>query len=332
MTGHVLHHATRVVINIVALPPNAQTDHMKVGQRMIDTTVAAGVSSADGSYSLRLSRAKLRPYANPGGIVNMQAFAADGHSFSAYGFSVNIDRPVPAVTIRATRLWPAASRQGFPAVRSFLARSAAGSALARSAAGAAVPLIGCSTPQLITIYSQQWAKVGQTSINITGGETQQFTYVKGQSSSLGIAYASNDYSESGTESKSTNQTIPFDQYGDNATYNYDSEFRYGLYDTGECGDMTGPYDYWGGGKVVSAKTISATYCASYPGGTSPVFNTTTAASFGLGIPVPALGVTLSAQTGWDSSGFITYGMGPNKHNVCGHSGPPGDNPGWLVMN
>ena len=63
-----------------------------------------------------------------------------------------------------------------------------------------------------------------------------------------------------------------------------------------------------------------------------MFKTTKAASFGLGIPIPDLGITLSAQTGWDTSGYITYGMGAHPHNVCGHSGPPGDNPGWLVMN
>jgi hypothetical protein len=42
-----------------------------------------------------------------------------------------------------------------------------------------VPFLGCSSLQLEQIYNPQWAKVGETSIIITGGETQQFTYQKG---------------------------------------------------------------------------------------------------------------------------------------------------------
>jgi hypothetical protein len=324
VTGQILQGSvgTRAVVNIVAQPPDAQTDHMVVGQSMSWTKVASGVSSPDGTFSLTFSPATLTPYANPDGTVSLLALAAVGHGFSAYGFVVNTRSPVSAVATPRMRLRKAASSTGFPAVGSFLAHPKAGTA---------IPAIGCTTPQLISIYSPQWGKVGQTSITITGDETQQFTYKSSQYTALGIAWAQYGWSESGTRSMASTSSVPFAKYGSNITYTYESEFRYGLYATGGCGNMTQVYDYWGGGKVITVNPVSATYCASYPAGSSPSFSTTTAAEFKAGIPVPQVGVTLTAQTGWDSTGYLTYGMGSHAHNVCGNAGPPGDHPGWLVV-
>lgn len=108
----------------------------------------------------------------------------------------------------------------------------------------------------------------------------------------------------------------------------ESQFRYGLYQ-GSCGMETQVYDYYGGGQQLTAGAITLTHCATYGDGEKPSFTSTTAATFNAGIPVPNLGITLTAQTGWDNAGYITYYMGPNGHKVCGYTEPPGDNPGWL---
>jgi hypothetical protein len=47
------------------------------------------------------------------------------------------------------------------------------------------------------------------------------------------------------------------------------------------------------------------------------------------LDLASTGITMTAQTGWDTAGYITYYMGPNGLKVCGLTGPPGDNPGWL---
>jgi hypothetical protein len=127
---------------------------------------------------------------------------------------------------------------------------------------------------------------------------------------------------------SSSSNIPFPTKGVNSTWVYESQFRYGLYQ-GSCGMETQVYDYYGGGQQLTAGAITLTHCATYGGGEKPSFTTTTAATFNAGIPVPNLGITLTAQTGWDVAGYITYYMGPNGHKVCGYTGPPGDNPGWL---
>ena len=314
---------TRAVINLLAQPRNSLTGHMKVGQTMHWTRIGAGVTSADGSYSLSVSRAALLLYGNPDETVNLQAIAVAGHKFSAYGIVVRLNSKVHALTTHSMHLWKAASRAGFPAVARYLAHRSVGTI---------VPAV-CASPKIITTYTQQWGKIGQTSITITitGGETRQFTFSKRQSSSLGEAWAVDGYSESGTVSKSSNETIPFAKYGDNITYTYETQWQYALYSDGGCGNMTQPYQYWGGGQVIQVSPVSAPYCASYAAGSSPQWKTSTAAHFNLGIPVPKLSITLTAQTGWDRSAMITYGKGPSKHNVCGHDGPPGTNPGWVVV-
>ena len=305
----------------MAQPRNSIADHIKLGQSLHWTRIGAGVTNADGSYSMSVSRTDLLPYANPDGTVNLQVMAVTGHKFSVYGIVVKLNSKVHAFTTRM-HLWKAASRGGFPAVARYLAH--------RSVQTTIAPQV-CASPKLVTKYKQEWGKIGQTSITITGGETQQFTYAVGQSSALGEAWAVDGYSESGTVSKSTNETIPFQKYGDNITYTYQTQWQYGLYSDGGCGNMTQPYQYWGGGQVIQVNPVAATYCASYAAGSSPQWKKTTADQFKAGIPVSELGITLTAQTGWSTSAMITYGMGPSKHNVCGHDGPPGNSPGWVVV-
>jgi hypothetical protein len=90
--------------------------------------------------------------------------------------------------------------------------------------------------------------------------------------------------------------VPYRTRDASSAWIYKTQFRYGLYATGGCGNFTQVYDYWGGSKTVGTKAVSAGYCASYEGGTSPEFDTTHAATFDLGIPVPPLGITMSGGT------------------------------------
>jgi hypothetical protein len=270
LTGQVFQGTvgTRAVVSLVAQPPDSQTDQMAVGQTMQWTPIATGVSSANGSYSLTFSKAALLPYENPDGTVNLVALAAVAHKFSAYGIVVKMNSGVSAFTANGMHLWPAPTKAGFPAVASYLAHP--------QAAAVSVPTFSCTGLQLKQIYNPQWAKVGETSITITGGETQQFTYHSGQSSSLGLAIASSGWSESGTRSMSSSSNIPFPTEGVNSTWVYESQFRYGLYQ-GSCGQLTQVYDYYGGGQQLTAGAITLTHCATYGGGEKPSFTTTTAA-------------------------------------------------------
>ncbi|HXS61473.1 MAG TPA: hypothetical protein VN767_01270 [Streptosporangiaceae bacterium] len=282
--------------------------------------IASSVTTTGRNFSLKITTSALPSYANPDGTVNFEAFAVTKHTFSAYGFSANMDGQEQTVNIGTIRLWPAASKDGFPNIAAYLAHPSG-----------AVPDIHCATPQLIKVYHPQWAKVGFTSIRIAGNEHQQFTYDHGQSSSLGIAYAQDDWSEDGHKSMSSNSKVPFARKGSRASWDYKTQFKYGLYDTGPCGELTEVYSYFGGSESLKVASVKATHCTRYQAHTSPSFSTSKAGTFGLGIPVPPLGITLSAQTGWDSDGFITYYMGSHGHDLCGENDGPGGNPGKIVM-
>jgi len=312
--------SARVVIEVFAAPLTSQTDNLRPGQREHWTRVGWHATSTGHSFSVKIATSALRQLANPDGLVNMQAFAVTRHTFSAYGFSADIGDPGKAISVGVMSLWPAASIHGFPSIGAWLAHP-----------NGAAPSIGCTTPQLTKIYRPQWAKVGYTSIRIAGNEHQQFTYDRGQSSSLGIAYSQDGWSEDGHKSMSSNSKVPFVRKGARSSWDYKTQFKYGLYDTGPCGLLTQVYSYFGGSESLKVASFKATHCAVYQAHTSPAFSSSKAGTFGLGIPVPALGITMSAQTGWDSDGFITYFMGSHRHDLCGVNDGPGGNPGNIVM-
>jgi len=300
--------AGSAAVQLVAQPPVSLSSQLRVGQRLNWTPVASTVAASDGTFTAQIDLAALRPFANPGGIVNMDAIAWTRHAITLYGFSVSITQRTPVSTGDMTLR---ASSQSFPSSRQ-------------------APSV-CGPPVLLQVYGPQWAKVGQTSIIITGGETQEFTYIRSQRSNLGVGVAVNGWSESGTYNISTTDTIPYGVFGDNATKLYQTKFRYALYGEAKCPEFTQPYDYYGGAQILNVTPVEAQQCVRYAAGTSPIFDTQTAATFSAGIPVPAIPITLTAQTGWSQDGSITYTMGPNSHDICGASGPPGDNPGWLVV-
>ncbi|HEY1617728.1 MAG TPA: hypothetical protein VGG25_08925 [Streptosporangiaceae bacterium] len=132
---------------------------------------------------------------------------------------------------------------------------------------------------------------------------------------------------------SSSSTVPYKKKGDKSSWVYKTQLRYGEYSAGECGVMTQVHSYYGGSRTDKSSKRKATHCARYEAGTSPQFSTAKAATFSAGIPVPvdAAGITLSAQTGWDTSGYITYSMGSHSHDICGVKDGPGGKPGWIVV-
>ncbi|HET7014196.1 MAG TPA: hypothetical protein VFI65_09810 [Streptosporangiaceae bacterium] len=139
LIGQMVRDATpaRVVIEVFAEPPTSQTDHLHATKREHWTRIASNVTSTGRSFSFKITASALRPYASPDGIVNLQAFAVTKQNFSAYGFSANMDDQGQTVDIGTMRLWPAASKEGFPNIAAWLAHPSG-----------AIPDIHCATPSL----------------------------------------------------------------------------------------------------------------------------------------------------------------------------------------
>jgi hypothetical protein len=85
----------------------------------------------------------------------------------------------------------------------------------------------------------------------------------------------------------------------------------------------------GGGQNPTQNAPPATYCASYPAGSKPKWDTTLAGEFSAAIDIPDIGINLSGQTGWDTNGSIQYWMGSHSHYVCGGANWPGQSPQVL---
>ncbi|MGW2518067.1 DNRLRE domain-containing protein [Streptomyces sp. NPDC001617] len=182
----------------------------------------------------------------------------------------------------------------------------------------------------------KWVIVGQT-YSATTGVKHTLSYTKGSSSSLGVgtsatgAYGS--FEASGSVSKESSVTNDYPDYGNHKGVYYKSEYDYGKYKMacvsgGHGSVITYHYEvraryYYGGEKIVSAKTPKATTCAPYPDGakftrtSSKAITWTDGASTG-----DAIGINLSAETGYSSETTVVYTFKANRY-ICGTGGAPG---------
>jgi hypothetical protein len=251
------------------------------------------------------------PFANPNGIVNLDAVAVTGRRSGLLAFWVDLNkRAMPSVPAHI-RLVGAVH---LPAVSSWLA--------GRSQA---VPDI-CGPPILVHEYAPNWTAVGETSIRIQSNSTQQFTYQRSQNSSLGVAVSGpNGRSESGNASWSSTSGVAFQTFGSNVSHRYKTGFKYGEY-SNSCTTYAQVNDYFGGGQNPTQAAPSATHCASYPAGAVATFDSSSALQFSAAITIPDIGIGLSGQTGWDQDGSITYAIGSQSHQICGQNDGPGGDP------
>ena len=107
-----------------------------------------------------------------------------------------------------------------------------------------------------------------------------------------------------------------------------SEFGY-LCGSGYIKYQTKPTDYAGGAKSVRSGAPKASYCIYQQAGSTAHKKITAAFTFSLGFEIPAIGASLSAQTGYDSEGEVTYHF-IHQGNLCGTNAYPGQIPKRLV--
>lgn len=307
ISGSIARNVGNVRVEIVAEPPTAQTDHMHPGQVMPMTRVTSS-TSADGRFALRLSRAALRRFANPGGEVNMQAWVRSGREFGLYAFAVNLSKPAP-VRIGPVRMHVAPGyspgpRPGF-----------------------------CPPPTLVKKFKPHPTSVGETAAIITSpGLGQQFTYTANASSSLGVGVQdpSGTWSASGTYTISSTSGTPFANYGGDQAYVYKTDYQYAEYTNG-CLTWTQPYEYAGGGQVDATNAPYADYCLRYPAGSSPFFGSQKAYTFTAAINISEIGFSAQGTTGWSNEAAIIYKMGTYSHDICGTANYPGSTPKKIVI-
>lgn len=64
---------------------------------------------------------------------------------------------------------------------------------------------------------------------------------------------------------SSNSKVPFTRKGARSSWDYKTQFKYGLYDTGACGLLTQVYSYFDGSESLKAASFKATHARGLPG-------------------------------------------------------------------
>ena len=171
----------------------------------------------------------------------------------------------------------------------------------------------------------------------TGHTREFFSSSQGQSSNLGVGQSSSGdrgtFTGAGTASFSASSGEDFRPHGGHASVLYGTQFVHSEFgfscSHGFSEYQTKPTDYAGGARSVKSKAPSARFCVFQQRGSTFRKNTTSAFTFSAGYTIPVINVTLSAQTGYDSQGELTYSFS-RAGQLCGTNALPGQTPKRLV--
>jgi hypothetical protein len=321
------HAVAGAAVSLYSWPPASALKSLRLGQTVPTRLVGSAQTTASGAYVIKMTHpAAAEAEAAPGGIVNLELDARSPTSFGIYSFSRRVVRTAHGV------LLDDATTDGAPH-----AVPAEDVSIAMAATGAGpIPLaIPCGWAKLKT-YKPSWSVLEGT-YSTTGYIKESFSYDTGQSSNLGVGQSTSGkkgtFKEDGTASASATFGEDFRSHYGDSSFRYETEFIHSKFGY-SCGSgytkyETKPTDYAGGAKSVRSGAPKASYCIFQQAGSTAHKKTTAAFTFALGFEIPAIGATLSAQTGYDSEGEVTYHF-IHQGNLCGTNVYPGQIPKRLV--
>jgi len=179
--------------------------------------------------------------------------------------------------------------------------------------------------------------------------TANFSYLRGQSSSLGVGLSGSstyaNFHESGTYGISSRFREDFAPFRGVGSHLHRTEFRYGLFRWFCSGPHGGgswanwqpqPTDSAGGATSPgTSSAFRATYCVFQEPNSRFTLDTTAAYTFAGGVSIKdAIGIDLTAQTGYDEEAVLSYYVNGNPGRwMCGKSNNPGGEhpPAGLVV-
>lgn len=170
--------------------------------------------------------------------------------------------------------------------------------------------------------------------------THKFTYARGASSELGVAFSASGkagtFSKEKTKSISTIASVGFGKQKGKGRWNFNTLFQYQKRHYRTCGGyicMSGyriePVAWWGGATRTKAANYSANFCVPMRRGTNWTINRTAAWTFSKGVANAGMTVVnLSSKTGFSHA--TTHKIVFNwSGRLCGKNSRPGQNPKAL---
>lgn len=318
-----------VRVILYAWPDSKVLSKLRPGDRVPVKRAGSAVTTASGRYAIRVTAPNaLRAVAAPNGAVNLEVIAATSAGAGSFSFPRRIIRTGKGMALGSalsgkTPRAASAERADLHLLR--LSRPEATALRSPRACGWA----------FLKSYGPEWTVVGAT-YSIVTGVTQHFTYSNGQSSSLGVGQSSSgksgSFSESGTDSESSNTTEDYPTFSNKIAIEYKTQFVYGEYGY-SCGSgfisyMAKPTSYAGGAEYSKTGSRVAEWCVWQNAGTTFTKSTTSAYTFSAGLSISAIGLTLTAQTGYDTGATISYHF-TVRHLLCGRNDFPGGSPGLI---
>lgn len=325
--------APGVPVSLLAWPKG--TARTRVGTVQAMPLLASTVSGRSGQFSLAVSTAGPLLRAARNGIVSLQVDTAGADG----SVPVNFAR---SVQDRGGRLLVS------PALRPGAAAAPARADL-RLATDSISPGLAAQAPAACSVhtlknYGPRWVTVAEAFANVNGVKLD-FTYSRDQSSSLGIGFSFSGkvgtFKADGTLNKSNTRGQRYPTLAGPWFAAYQTEFTYAkvskICGGGRLSPRTTKLKYFvkatgyaGGGRVVHLKKPPrATHCVFQEKGTAPFFSDSTAVTISAGVTIPALKLTLTAQTGYSDSAALTFTFTKNRR-LCGTNGDPGGTPKTLV--
>jgi hypothetical protein len=172
--------------------------------------------------------------------------------------------------------------------------------------------------------------------SIVHGVNMKFTYLTGQSSSLQIAVSPSGSKGSwrggGMHASDRSVQEDYPVFHDNVSHVYQTVFRFGQFEiiTATCDEYQKAQEtkYLGGATEKAVKSIKATRCVKYTGaGSGIVLNKNSAYIFSTGVDITSvLGISLSAETGYDTDTTVAFHVDSGNHLLCGTNTYPGSYP------
>lgn len=306
--------AAGTTVTIHAWPDQAVIQALKIGQRVPWVLVGTGKADASGRYSISLPVAKLAPEESYG-VVNLEADTPSAGTFFPVAVTKNAgDSYLPSANVVAN-FTPAPNR--FP---------------------------GCAGNgwNYIKNLGKHVGTVGETYV-LTSHANQQFTYSRGQSSSIGVGWSSSgksgSFKDQDTFSWSSSLSETWPTFGANRSVWYQTEFKFGEYSC-EIPAATRTFyaihvNGFAGGATIKSPTLipiaPPKFCVHQIAGSKAQSNNTAAVTWSKSLGIGAgLGLSATIETGFDSSAQVTYHFSATRL-FCGWKDDPGGKPQQLVV-
>lgn len=285
---------------------------------------------------------KLRRYATPTGLVNLEVSAGQGAAFASFFYSVSLPGK-GSVSTAPPQHDSHYATLGAPDAATFsTAAAATSSSLVLKPWRRPSPSDGSGRVGAAKMAASNngkqwsaWTVVGLARSD-TPGATVDFSYGRNQDSTLGVGVSTTGkwgtWSASGTQTDSSSGTVNFAPVTDanrlmKTRFVYRDRLETICFPRGGCyARHTARPVYWEGGAITAkAGPFSTPYCVPYQAGAGQVLSRQRAITWSNGVSLgDSIGLNLSAQTGYANNASLHIKF-RKRGRLCGQLATPARN-------